>query len=120
MQREIVRESREVGKRVAANVEHWRHIEPRYVTGRVASDVHLAIDVKRSGAALPNDLNVIRNHVVLTVVKLERLLGENPPRSTAQIPCEHDVALNEADRQVVALLIVRSALTQEGQKRNLR
>lgn len=114
-----MRKRGEIGERVTADVERRDNVQPCDVTRRVAGDIQLAVDVKRSLPTLPHDLHVIGNHFVFAVMELERFLRENPPRAAAKVPGQHDVALDEAHGQMVALLVVRAALTQEGQERNL-
>jgi hypothetical protein len=93
----VVRKSSEIRERMTANVKCWNNIEPRHIARGISGYVELPVNIQRCFAALANNLYVVGNHFVFTIMKSERFLSENPPRATAKVPSQHNVALDETD-----------------------
>ena len=99
--RQVVRQASEVEVLVAAHKKFPIDIEAGQPAGRHAGNVGKVVHLEPGCPPPPP-----RMHGVNVDPVVHRRLGEDPPRASAQVPGEQDVALDVADGQVVGALAV--------------
>lgn len=119
MQWQIVWQRIEIGYLVTAEIQNRQHIHPTATSGRSTRNIELSIHREPGLSSNPAHLNLVRNPGSIQP-EINGFLCEYATGPGSQIPGEHYVALDEAHRQVIALLVVITRLPEEGQQRNLR
>lgn len=126
VQWQVMRQCREVGHRMSAQIQHRGHFHlllaarciPRHIDTIIHRQPRLSADPSHVNPVLPS-----AHRIVIVVRVCVRVLHwfrrKNPSRSTAHVPRQHHVALDKADGQMVRLIVVIARLTDERKQGDL-
>lgn len=119
VQRQIVRQSIEIGNLMATQIEYGQHIHAVYTARRTTCYVEFAIHGEPSLTTDATHFDLIR-YTRRIQPEVNGFLCEYATWSSAKIPSEHYVTLYKANCQMITLLIVITRLAEEGKQRDLR
>lgn len=126
VQWQVVRQRRKVCHIVSAQVQHRCHLHLGLTARCPARHIHTIVHGEPRLATNPPHMdhmlsatNTVIDIVVAINAVLHRFRRKNAPWSSAHVPCQHHVALDETHCQMVRPVVVIPRLTDEGEQRDL-